>query len=47
MSSTRTTAQPNDQHAAGSSCKPNEFVNQGKKRFSCVCVIYWLPIKDL
>ncbi|KAG2578255.1 hypothetical protein PVAP13_6NG200700 [Panicum virgatum] len=28
MSSTRTTAQPNDQHAAGSSCKPNEFVNQ-------------------
>ncbi|KAG2656827.1 uncharacterized protein LOC120681132 [Panicum virgatum] len=29
MSSISTTAQPNDQHAAGSSSNPNEFVNQG------------------
>uniref|UniRef100_K3YW60 Gag1-like clamp domain-containing protein n=1 Tax=Setaria italica TaxID=4555 RepID=K3YW60_SETIT len=29
MSSISTAAQPNDQHAAGSSSNPNEFVNQG------------------
>jgi len=29
MSSMSTTAQPNDQQAAGSSSNPNEFVNQG------------------
>jgi hypothetical protein len=33
MSSISTTAQPNDQHAAGSSSNPNEFVNQGKRGF--------------
>ena len=33
MSSISTTAQPNDQHAAGSSSNPNEFVNQGKRSF--------------
>ena len=30
MSSISTAAQPNDQHASGSSSSPNEFVNQGK-----------------
>ena len=30
MSSISTVAQPNDQHASGSSSSPNEFVNQGK-----------------
>ncbi|CAD6251500.1 unnamed protein product [Miscanthus lutarioriparius] len=29
MSSISTAAQPNDQHASGSSSSPNEFVNQG------------------
>ncbi|OEL25609.1 hypothetical protein BAE44_0013371 [Dichanthelium oligosanthes] len=33
MSSISTTAQPNEQHAAGSSSNPNEFVNQGKRVF--------------
>jgi hypothetical protein len=30
MSSISTAAQPNDQHASGSSSSPNDFVNQGK-----------------
>jgi len=33
ISSIRTTAQPNDQHASGSTSNPNEFVNQGKRDF--------------
>jgi hypothetical protein len=36
MSSISTAAQPNDQHAAGSSSNPNEFVNQGIRVFMSI-----------
>lgn len=44
MSSTRTAAQPNDQHAAGSSSNPNEFVNQGKRGFMSALVQENVPV---
>jgi hypothetical protein len=44
MSSISTAAQPNDQHASGSSSSPNEFVNQGKLVAIYTCPEHVVPM---
>ena len=49
MSSISTVAQSSDQHAAGSSSNPNEFLNQGKFTIFVSYLPYWstMPVSSV